>query len=83
MANIPKAMNPYADEDFKNAMKEAFENWKPTMFEFADEKHINKAVLRYVNPGAWEDFLTILISNGYEVTAKVVEHEIEITWGDK
>lgn len=66
-----------------DAMKKAFEEWKPTPL--IVEEHKNKAVLFYHSQGAWMDFIGILIANGYEVTAKVVyeETEIEITWGDK
>ena len=44
----------------------------------------NKAILQYGKDGAWIDFYCILIANGYEVTAKVIDgDEIVITWGDK
>ena len=55
-------------------------------------EHINKAILSYSNPGSWQDFANILIANGYEVTAKIIEEyldeysyikKIEISWGDK
>ena len=47
------------------------------------EEHINKAVLQYSFTGAWQDFFSILAHNGYEVTAKVVNDEMVVTWKDK
>ena len=46
-----KPMNPFADVDFANAMKESFRRWTPTMMEFADE-HVNRAVVDYSYNGA-------------------------------
>lgn len=78
-----KPMNPFADVDFANAMKESFRRWTPTMMEFADE-HVNRAVVDYSYNGAWTDFHAILLHNGYKVTAQVInKEEIEFTWGDK
>ena len=53
-----------------------------------EEEHINKAVLTYY-PHAWEDFLNILLLNGYKVSIVKVEapdskdDKLEITWKDK
>lgn len=48
-----------------------------------EEEHINKAVLKYSFAGAWQDFFSILLHNGYEITARADDDEIEITWKDK
>lgn len=78
MANIPKPMNPYAETDFDNAIDNALAELT------AKEKHINKAVISYSYCGAYQDFIAILLHNGYEVTAKIIhECEMQITWGDK
>ena len=48
-----------------------------------EEEHINRAVLKYSFAGAWQDFFSILLHNGYEITARADDDEIEITWKDK
>lgn len=47
------------------------------------EEHINRATLVWTG-GAWQDFIGILLSNGYEVTAKCNDGiDIDVTWKDK
>ena len=84
LADACRAEAKKASDAMKKAFKDAnTKEWKLTPL--IVEEHTNKAVLFYLSQGAWMDFISILIANGYEVTAKVVneETEIEITWGDK
>lgn len=58
--------------------------------------HVNHALLEFRHSGAWQDFVAILVSNGYEVNCKLTKEQlseykglpinkevIEITWKDR
>lgn len=112
--DIEKPMNPYATEDFKNAMKKAGEDLSKGFKDFSEDlKRIGEQMqtnadydkmsfidfddmpteysgvmrLNYGNGmGAWQDVLSILITQGYEVTAWVedaTETEKELDGADK
>lgn len=44
---------------------------------------VSKAVLDFRTNGAWQDFIAILLNNGYEINCRVNDDEIEITWKNK
>ncbi len=44
---------------------------------------VSKAILDFRTNGAWQDFVAILLNNGYEIICRVNDDEIEITWKDK
>lgn len=88
---VEKPMNPNAEEDFREAIEKAKKCPAIDYLYFEpkyEEEHINVAVLTYY-PHAWEDFLNILLSNGYKVSIVKVEapdskdDKVEITWKDK
>ena len=85
---IEPPRNPNDNEDFKKALEEAKKNWHPQIFVMDEPK--SKAVLAWRNHGAWQDFVAILLVNGYDVEIKHVPdggyysaEEIEVVWGDK
>ena len=57
--------------------------YEPMCPNYEPMEHINRAVLKYSFAGAWQDFFSILLHNGYEITARADDDEIEITWKDK
>lgn len=81
-----KPMNPYAAEDFKNAVNKAMNNFSEGLkkmgeqmkadfpyVDFMDMGETYSGVMRldYAGGlGAWQDVLTVLIAHGYEVTAR-------------
>lgn len=84
---IEPPMNPNAEEDFKKAIEE-FERWQPTVIAPNEQK--NRAVLAWRVNGAWQDFVGILLTNGYDVEIKHLAdgdlysvEEIEVIWGDR
>ena len=85
---IEPPMNPNAYEDFKKALEETKKNWHPQMFVMDEPK--SRAVLAWRKNGAWQDFVAILLVNGYDVDIKHIPdggrysaEEIEVVWGDK
>lgn len=86
--------NPFATQDFKNAIKEATDKLgeelgkigkqiqvEPPLFAYDDmyPEYGGRMRLNYANGrGAWYDVLTVLIANGYKVTAHTeVASEVE------
>lgn len=93
-----KPMNPFATEDFKNAIKETCEKLKcGTLIREEDFPYINFDDLKpeycgmmkldyCKGVGAWQEVMNVLIAHGYEVIARRVgaeQIEIEFTWGDE
>lgn len=72
-----------ADGRLIDMMKEV--NTKGCVMEESRHKEFtNMAVLMYGKTGSWIDFHSVLISNGYEVTSKVIDGDkIVFTWKDK
>lgn len=48
-----------------------------------EEEHINKVVLPYYSDGDWQAFVETLVCNEYEVTVRVMDDDVVITWKDK
>ena len=90
---IEKPMNPYAEEDFKSAIRNATERLNKQVEELhnkfesigfinlepMDEPYCGKMRLNYLNGlGAWQDVANILVAHGYEVTLHTeVASEVE------
>lgn len=79
-------MNPYAAEDFKNAVNKAMNNFSEGLkkmgeqmkadFPFTDfadigEEYSGVIRLPYMPNGAWNDVFNILACNGYKVSADI------------
>lgn len=82
MSEIRKPMNPNAEADFAEAIKEAAKQMSRLPLTVNDVPDIPFKDIRrgycgamrldYLNGrGAWQDVLFILLAHGYEVTAKV------------
>lgn len=83
MADKPR--NPFATEDFANAIKEATEKMSRDFKKIGEQIQVDfpfmayddvcpeyggRMRLNYLNGiGGWQDVLTVLIAHGYEVTA--------------
>lgn len=79
--------NPFATQDFKNAIKEATDKLgtelgkigeqiqvEPPLFAYDDmyPEYGGRMRLNYLNGiGGWQDVLTVLIAHGYVVTAHI------------
>lgn len=77
--------NPFATQDFANAIKEATDNLSKEFGKIGEQMQADfpfmgyddmypeyggKMKLNYLNGiGGWQDVLTVLIAHGYEVTA--------------
>ena len=98
MPTIEKPMNPYAAEDFRNAIEEAVEKIKHNFNEFPKDKSMviphliwdepteYSGVMRLAACTLWEDVVKVLLGNGYEVTARLedaTETERELDGADK
>lgn len=86
MATIDIPMNPYAAEDFANAVEEAIKEasievkYNYNEFPKDESKVIPKpiwdmptkysGVVRFPTSAMWESFMDTLIYNGYEVTVR-------------
>lgn len=84
---IDKPMNPYATEDFKNAVNKAMNNFSEGLkkmgeqmkadfpyVDFMDMGETYSGVMRldYAGGlGAWQDVVSTLIAHGYEVSAHI------------
>ena len=85
--NEDKPRNPFATEDFANAIKEATDKLgkelgkigeqiqvEPPLFAYDDmyPEYGGRMRLNYLNGiGGWQDVLTVLIAHGYVVTAHI------------
>lgn len=82
--SIKEPMNPFATEDFANAIKEATEKMSKDFEKIGEQMKVDfpflayddmypeyggRMRLNYLNGvGGWHDVLTVLIAHGYEVT---------------
>lgn len=80
-----KPRNPFATEDFANAIKEATDKLSKDLGKIGEQMQVDfpflayddlypeyggRMRLNYLNGiGGWHDVLTVLIAHGYEVTA--------------
>lgn len=80
-------MNPFATQDFRNAIKEATDKLGKELGKIGEQMQVESPLfayddvypeyggrmrLNYLNGlGGWQDVLTILIAHGYEVTVRL------------
>lgn len=85
MADKPR--NPFATEDFANAIKQATDDLSKELGKIREQMQVDfpfmayddmypeyggRMRLVYANGiGGWQDVLTVLIAHGYEVTARL------------
>lgn len=84
MSDIKEPMNPFATEDFANAIKEATENVSKELGKIGKQMKADFPFVTYDDMypeyggrmrlvyadgrGAWHDVMSVLIAHGYEVT---------------